>query len=109
VGRYWLSGVVQRVWETDFPAGTFAVNVLGSFVVTLIMTASFERGTPGPNARIFLTVGVCGGFTTMSTFSYETVALLRTGQLAFAVGNVAATLTACLVAAWLGDTLGRLL
>ena len=109
VGRYWVSGVVQRVSGSDFPLGTLAVNVVGSFTVAFVMALSIERGAIGGNARLFLTVGVCGGFTTMSTFSYETLALLRDGQTVFAWGNIAATLGASLTAAWLGQTFGRLL
>src|SRR6185369_328506 len=71
VARYWLSGFVQQVSGGEFPLGTLAVNVLGSFVLGLVMALSLERGVVSPNARILLSVGLCGGFTTMSTFSYE--------------------------------------
>ena len=109
VGRYWLTGVVQRLNGTDFPVGTLTVNVLGSFVVALVMVLSVERGAVGPNVRLLLAVGVCGGFTTMSTFSYETLALFRDGQVAFGLANIAGTVGASLTAAWLGQTLGRVL
>jgi len=109
VARYWLSGFAQRLNGTDFPVGTLTVNVLGSFVVALVMVLSIERGTIGANARVFLTIGFCGGFTTLSTFSWETLALARDGQTAFALANVAATLGAGLTAAWLGQTVGRFL
>jgi len=108
VARFWLGGAVQRINASDFPIGTLAVNVLGSFLIGLVMAASLERGTPGPTTRLFLTVGFCGGFTTMSTFSYETLALLRDGQTAFALGNIAASVVGGLAAAWLGYTLGRI-
>ena len=107
LARFWLAGVVQRVHGSDFPFGTLAVNVLGSFVIGLVMALALERGVVGPTARLFLTVGFCGGFTTMSTFSYETFALLRDGQAAFAFGNMAASLGGSLLAVWLGYTLGR--
>jgi CrcB protein len=107
VARFWLSGAVQRVNGSDFPVGTLAVNILGSFAIGLVMALSLERGTPGPTARLFLTVGFCGGFTTMSTFSYETLALLRDGQTAFALANIALSMVASLAAAWLGYALGR--
>jgi fluoride exporter len=68
VARFWLSGVVQRVNGSDFPVGTLAVNVLGSFVIGVVMALSLERGTVGPAVRLCLTVGFCGGFTTMSTW-----------------------------------------
>jgi fluoride exporter len=99
VARYWVSGLVQRLDGATFPVGTLAVNVLGSFVVALVMELSLERGIVGANLRILLTIGFCGGFTTMSTFSWETMALARDGELAFAGVNVVATLGACFAAA----------
>jgi len=109
IARYWLAGVIQRLDGAEFPFGTLGVNVLGSFIVGVVMALSLERGTLPPNARIFLAIGLCGGFTTMSTFSYETMALLRDGQAILGLGNVAATLIACLVAVWLGQVIGRIL
>ena len=109
VGRYWLSGFVQRLDGTEFPLGTLTVNVIGSFAVALIMVLSVERGTIGPNARTFLTIGVCGGFTTMSTFSYETLALVRDGELGLAALNAGATVGSCFAAAWFGAMVGRFL
>ena len=107
VARYWLSGVVQRLAGGSFPAGTLVVNVLGSFLVALVMALSLERGVIGPNLRLLLTIGFCGGFTTMSTFSYETVALLRDGEHVFALVNVIATLGATVVAVWFGGVVTR--
>jgi fluoride exporter len=108
VARFWLSGAAQRLNGSDFPVGTLAVNVLGSFVIGVVMALSLERGTPGPTVRLFLTVGFCGGFTTMSSFSYETMALLRDGQMAFALGNIAVSVGGSLAATWLGYALGRI-
>lgn len=107
VGRYWLSGVAQPLGGSALPTGTLAVNVCGSFLLGLVMALSLERGALGADARTLLATGFCGGFTTMSTFSYETMALVREGELAFAAGNVALTLLACLVAVWAGLWLGR--
>ncbi|TMA37292.1 MAG: fluoride efflux transporter CrcB [Deltaproteobacteria bacterium] len=109
VGRYWLAGAVQRLNGAEFPVGTLAVNALGSFAVGLIMALSVERGALPANARIFLTIGFCGGFTTMSTFSYETMALLRDGEVALGLGNIGATVGTCLTGAWLGQVVGRIL
>jgi CrcB protein len=107
VARFWLSGIVQRLNGNDFPGGTLAVNVLGSFVIGVVMALSLERGTPGATTRLFLTVGFCGGFTTMSSFSYETLALVRDGQTAYAFANIGANLGGSLLATWLGYSLGR--
>lgn len=109
VARYWIAGWVQGLNGTQFPVGTLAVNILGSFVIGLMMTASLERGVIGAETRILLTTGFCGGFTTMSTFSYETLALLRDGSGLVGMGNVAVTLGTCLLAAWCGSLAGRLL
>lgn len=109
IARYWIAGVVQRLDGSVFPVGTLSVNVLGSFILGLLMALSLDRGLINPDARLLLATGFCGGFTTMSTFSYETVALLRDGGAAAAAGNVGITLAACLVAVALGDLAARLL
>lgn len=109
LARYWLAGIMQRLTGSDFPMGTLTVNVLGSFVVGVVMMLSLERGLLSPDMRLLLAVGLCGGFTTMSTFSYETVALLRDGEMALAFGNLGATLGMCFLAVWLGSLVGRLL
>lgn len=109
VARYWLSGVTQAWTGTAFPSGTLVVNVLGSFVIGLVMALSLERGAIHDDLRILLTTGFCGGFTTMSTFSYETLALLRDGEQLLALGNVGGTLVASLAAVWLGSLVARLL
>lgn len=109
LGRYWLAGFVQNASQSSFPLGTLSVNVLGSFVVGLVMALSLDRGMVPANARLFLATGFCGGFTTMSTFSYETLALIRDGETILALGNVAVTLAVCLLAVALGQAAARVL
>jgi CrcB protein len=109
LARYGLAGMVQRFSGPAFPAGTLMVNVLGSFMVGLVMILSLERGLINAEMRLFLAVGFCGGFTTMSTFSYETIALLRDGEALLALENLTATVVVCCSAVWLGALLGRLL
>jgi len=109
VARYWLAGAVQNLTDHGFPSGTLTVNILGSFLIGLVMTLSLERGLVNDDLRILLTTGFCGGFTTMSTFSYETLALLREGEQLLALGNVSATFAACVGAVWLGSIGARLL
>jgi fluoride exporter len=109
VARYWLSGATQSLTGAGFPSGTLVVNVLGSFVIGLVMALSLERGAIDDDLRILLTSGFCGGFTTMSTFSYETLALVRDGEQLLALGNVGGTLVACLAAVWIGTVFARLL
>jgi fluoride exporter len=107
VARYWLSGAVQDVTGHTFPSGTLVVNVSGSFVIGLVMALSLERGLLNDEWRILLTTGFCGGFTTMSTFSYETLVLLRDGESFLALWNAIVTFAACLGAAWLGSVVAR--
>jgi CrcB protein len=107
VARYWIAGLVQRAAGSNFPAGTLTVNILGSFVIGVVMALALERGMLGENTRLLLTTGFCGGFTTMSTFSYETLALVEAGQAASALANVAASLVACVGAVWVGQLVGR--
>ena len=109
IARYWLAGVVQRWNGTDFPTGTLAINILGSFILGVVLALSLDRDVISLNARLFLGVGLCGGFTTMSTFSYETIALLRQGSVVAGIGNIGASLVSCLSAVWLGDAAARLL
>jgi len=105
--RYWLAGFVQQLYGSEFPWGTLAVNVLGSFVIGLVFAMSVDRGLINADVRLLLTTGFCGGFTTMSTFSFETVALLRDGSTVAALGNIGGTLLSCLGAVWLGDLTAR--
>jgi CrcB protein len=108
VARYWMAGWVQNLNGSEFPFGTLAVNVLGSFILGLVMTLALERGLLSADVRILLGTGFCGGFTTMSTFSYETMALLQYGGPSDALSNLALTLAACLASVWLGGLTGRL-
>ncbi len=107
--RYWVAGWVQRASNGAFPTGTLAVNLVGSFALGFVVALSLERGRLGADLRLFLAVGVCGGFTTMSAFSYETLQLVSSGSLQLALWNVAGTITGCLLATWLGVIVGRVL
>lgn len=98
IGRYWMAGAVDGRFNSDFPWGTLAVNVLGSFVIGLL--AGME--TLGHQTRLFLMVGICGGFTTFSAFSLQTFNLLREGMLLRAGSNVLLSVTLCLLATWAG-------
>ena len=109
VARYWLSGVVQRLGDHGFPSGTLAVNIVGSLIIGIVMTLSLERGLVDERLRILLTTGFCGGFTTMSTFSYENFALLQDGEHLLAFANTGVTFAACLGAVWLGSVTARAL
>lgn len=90
MARYYVSGVVQRVSETAFPAGTLAVNVVGCAAVGAFMAWFEARTQLAPEVRVFFVAGVLGGFTTFSAFGYESSALLRGGEGGLALWNVAA-------------------
>ena len=102
--RYWISGWIQSGFVT-FPVGTLAVNFLGSLVLSLIMYASQYRGLLGEEARIFLAIGVLGSFTTMSTFSFESMKLLEQSEHMMFGLNILGTLCLCLLAIYLGKVL----
>jgi CrcB protein len=107
VGRYLVGGLVQRAAGAGFPAGTLVVNVTGSFLLGLFLRYGLETPTLTPEMRAFLTIGFCGGYTTFSTFSYETVALLEDGQWGRAALYAAASLVLSLGATLLGFIAAR--
>jgi len=84
------------------------VNIVGCFVIGLLMVSMEERFLATPALRLFLTVGILGGFTTFSSFSFETMALFRDGESALALANVGLSVIVCLCATWTGMKLGRL-
>ena len=107
VSRYLLGGLVQRMLDTTFPAGTLLVNVTGSFLLGAIIRYALETPSLTPEVRAFLTIGFCGGYTTFSTFSYETMALLEDGEWSRAGVYITASVILSLVATFLGLALAR--
>jgi CrcB protein len=107
VSRYLLGGLVQRMLDTTFPAGTLLVNVTGSFLLGAIIRYALETPSLTPEVRAFLTIGVCGGYTTFSTFSYETMALLEDGEWARAGVYITASVILSLIATFTGFALAR--
>jgi CrcB protein len=102
VARYGLSGLVHRYVQGTFPWGTLAVNVLGCLAIGVALHHIQDRQSLGPNARLFLTIGILGGFTTFSSFGYETVQLAAGGQWGAALGNILGNVALGLGAVWLG-------
>ena len=102
--RFWVSGLVaERIGQT-FPLGTLVVNVTGSFLVGVLAGMSIPEGRwmLTPNARTFLMIGVCGGYTTFSSFSLQTLTLAQEGEWLRAGVNSFLSFALCLVAVWLG-------
>lgn len=105
--RFALGGWLTERWGASFPWHTFAINVGGAFLLGLLMALSLERGAVSPSWRLFLGTGVLGGFTTFSTLSYESIALMAEGSAAHGLANMFGSGVAGLVAAWLGFVVGR--
>lgn len=103
LARYTLQGLVQPPGAT-FPGGTLSVNLLGALLLGFLMRYLLATGVASPELRAGLTIGFCGAFTTMSTFSYETVALIADGELwragLYLIGSVGGSLAA--IAAGMG-------
>lgn len=103
MARYWLNGVVSAYFDT-FPTGTLVINVSGSFVIAFFGTLTDPNGRwlVSPTARAFFMTGICGGYTTFSSFSLQTLNLAREGEWLYAGWNAVLSLVLCLLAAWLG-------
>ena len=110
VGRFWLAAVMTSLTGPRFPWGTLLINILGSFVIGLVAAISLtpERIALHPTARVFLMTGVCGGFTTFSAFSLQTLELMQGGELAPAFGYAIGSVVLCVIATYCGWLLGRL-
>ncbi len=107
VARYMVSGWVYTLAGKSLPYGTLAVNVVGSLLLGLIMEGSLRSTLLSPDLRFGITVGFMGGFTTFSTFSYETVRLLEEGSMVAAGANILLNVTVCIAAALIGIYLAR--
>jgi CrcB protein len=107
IGRYLVSGAAQRLLGTLFPIGTLVVNITGSFLLGLLLRYAVETPTLTAETRAFLTIGFCGGYTTFSTFSYETMMLLEDAEWARAGLNVALSVVLSLLAIMLGFFVAR--
>ncbi len=105
--RYLVSAGMLRVLGGGFPYGTFAVNFLGSFMLAALMLLGTEATVMSSTTRLALTTGVMGGFTTYSTFSYETLRYVHDGAWAGALVNIVITVVGCLIAAALGFALAK--
>ncbi len=107
LARYFLSGWVYDLIGRTLPYGTLAVNVIGAFLIGLVMEFSLRSTAVSHELRIGLTIGFLGGFTTFSSFSYETFRLLESAQLPQALANVLLSVTACLAFTFLGIVAAR--
>ena len=107
--RYWLALWLAERWGAAFPYGTLLANGGGSFLIAFFLTLAGGRLPVSPETRLFMAIGFLGGFTTFSSFSYETFQLLLQGDGWLSLLNVASNLLFGLVGVWLGVFLARLL
>lgn len=107
--RYGISTYIQKNQSVIFPYGTLFVNIIGSFLLGIIMFYLNEKDLIGNEFRLFLTVGLCGGFTTFSTFSYETLMLIRDSELLLAFYNVILNLVLCLAGIYIAYLISKLI
>jgi CrcB protein len=106
-GRFWLSGVVARMIGETFPWGTLIINVTGSLLIGFFATLTGPDGRVfvGSTARQFVMIGICGGYTTFSSFSLQTLNLMNDGEWLYAGTNILLSVALCLIAVWGGSVL----
>jgi len=105
--RYLIGGLAARWLGSEFPYGTLFINVLGSFLIGFVQQVGLTTLAIPETTRLVLTIGVMGGFTTYSSFSYETISLIENGSWLGAAANVVLTTGLCLVVCVLGLALGQ--
>lgn len=109
MSRYWLSGTVEKINGSGFPLGTFTVNLLGSFLIGVLFIVLTEKVELEPHYRSILIVGFLGAMTTFSTFSLDALLLFQQGHYNTALFYIIGSVAACLIAAYIGIVLSRLL
>jgi CrcB protein len=107
LARYVAGSAIMTRFGSRFPLGTMVVNVTGSFLIGLLMTLLTERWQPHPNWRLLLVVGFLGGYTTFSSFEWETFSAVREGGFWIGLANVVGSVAFGYAAVWLGALLGR--
>ena len=105
--RYWLSGLIARSIGETFPWGTLLINISGSFLIGFVaaLTGPGGRSFVGSTMRQFVMIGVCGGYTTFSSFSLQTLNLVNDGEWLRAGANITGSVVLCMIAVWSGALL----
>jgi fluoride exporter len=107
IARYLAGHAVYRVTTSSFPWATFLVNATGCFAIGFLAVVADEHAAIGPEARLFWIAGVLGGYTTFSSFGYETILLARAGDYPLAAANALGQVAVGLFAVWAGASLAR--
>jgi CrcB protein len=109
LARFWLAAAATALTGPRFPWGTLLINVIGSGIIGLVAAVALPpaRVAMHPDVRVFLMVGICGGFTTFSAFSLQTLELVQSGDVWPAAGYIVGSVVFCLVAVWGGWLLGK--
>lgn len=105
--RYWVSSFASKHLPIFFPYGTFIVNVLGSFILGFLIFGLDEKELVNPTMKLFIGVGFCGGFTTFSTFSFETFNLIRDAEFLIAGINILANIFFTLLGVYIAYLISR--
>jgi len=107
--RYYISDIVQKNSASLFPFGTLTVNIIGSFIIGLVIFYLDSLKLISSEMRLFLTIGLCGGLTTFSTFSYETVKLFQDSEFHLAGANILLNVILTIIAVYLAYILSKLI
>ncbi|HXF11361.1 MAG TPA: fluoride efflux transporter CrcB [Desulfuromonadaceae bacterium] len=112
VSRFWLNGIISSRLGETFPWGTVIINITGSFLIGFFAAITSSEGRLDSESRLLVTrllmIGVCGGYTTFSSFSLQTLNLLRDREWLYAGGNVILSVVLCMIGVWLGYVLGMI-
>jgi CrcB protein len=109
IGRYLTQLFVQKHYPSSIPLGTLTANILGCFIIGIVYALSGKGNLLSPEFRLFLATGICGGYTTFSSFAYENISLLREGELFYFGLYLLLSVVICLVAVYLGMLLVKLI
>ncbi|MFY9842694.1 MAG: fluoride efflux transporter CrcB [Terriglobales bacterium] len=107
IARFWLAVYVGQRMGTRFPYGTFLINISGSFLIGLVMTILTERTHLSPTCRYLIPIGFIGGYTTFSTFEYETLRAIQDGQFTIGLLNIVLSVVVGFFMVWTGAIVGK--
>jgi CrcB protein len=107
IARFWLATYIGQRMGTRFPHGTFLVNISGSFLIGMVMTILAERTQLSPTWRYLIPIGFIGGYTTFSTFEFETLRAIQDGQFTIGLLNIVLSVVVGFAMVWTGAMVGK--